>query len=321
MNNAITDVPGLKVGHWTDLDAATGCTVVLCSQGAMAGVDVRGGAPGTRETDLLAPTCTIDAVHAVLIAGGSAFGLAAADGVMRWLEERGCGLKVGIACVPIVPAAILFDLMIGRSDVRPDAAAGYAACQAASDGPIAQGNAGAGAGATVGKALGPEFITKGGLGTASTRLPNGEIVGALAAVNAFGNVHDLRGNIVAGVRNPNGDGFLDAVAAMQTPGWRDTRYSAAENTTLGIVATNARLTKADANKVAQMAHDGLARVIRPLHTRLDGDTVFALSLGDGIASVTTVGATAADTLAQAVINAVLAAESLFGVPAARDIER
>jgi L-aminopeptidase/D-esterase-like protein len=317
--NALTDVPGLRVGHWTNLESATGCTVVLCPHGAVAGVDVRGGAPGTRETDLLNPTCVVETVNAIVLAGGSAFGLAAADGVMQWLEEHSYGYNVGIAKVPIVPAAILFDLGIGSSTIRPTASAGYAACEAATDGAVAQGNVGAGTGATVGKRLGPLLAMKGGLGTASRQIEGGVIVAALVAVNAIGDVRDLRtGRILAGARNLNGKGFFfEDDPALPVARTTIAELAAGANTTLAVVATNAALTKTQATKVAQMAHDGLARVINPLHTLADGDTVFALSLGNHQAEVGHLGALAAEVVAQAVLNGVLAAESLHGVPAAR----
>jgi L-aminopeptidase/D-esterase-like protein len=314
MGNGLLDVPGLQVGHWTHAEAQTGCTVILCGEGAVCGVDVRGGSPGTRETDLLDPTCTVDKVHAVLLAGGSAFGLAATDGVMRWLEERGIGFDVGVAKVPIVPAAILFDLLVGDPKVRPDAAAGYAACEDAIKVPrtsevsgIYNGSIGAGTGATVGKALGPKFAMKGGLGQASISTKAGLVVGALAVVNAFGNVHDLQGKLIAGARNPNGAGFADSVLAMSRDSWRTVDQSAQrQNTTLAVVATNAALTKSEATKVAQMAQTGLARVIRPAHSPLDGDVVFALSTSDlgGKASVSLVGALAAEVLSEAIVMGV-----------------
>lgn len=320
MPNGLTDIPGLKVGHWTNLAAATGCTVVLCPEGAVAGVDVRGTAPGTRETDLLDPVCMVEKVHAVLIGGGSAFGLAAADGVMDWLEERGYGFDVGMARVPIVPAAILFDLSLGRPDVRPNAAAGYAACQAATTGPVAQGNVGAGTGATVGKMLGSQWAMKSGLGTASREIAKGTFVAALVAVNAVGDVYDPKTQqIIAGVRRPEG-GFADSIKVLQEiSARRMADLSSVANTTLAVVATNARLTKSEATKVAQMAHDGLARTIRPVHTHFDGDTVFAISYGDKTAGVNLVGVLAAEVLAEAVVAAALTAESLGGVPAARDL--
>lgn len=315
----LTSIPGLSVGHWTDPSAITGCTVVLCPAGAVAGVDVRGGSPGTRETDLLHPTCAIDRVHAILLSGGSAFGLAAADGVVRWLEQRGIGVDVGLARVPIVPAAILFDLAIGRADVRPGADAGYAACAAAHGGPVAQGCVGAGTGATVGKALGPGRAMKGGLGSSARRVVGDVWVGALTAVNAYGNVHDLDGRPIAGARDPLTGAIVDAASVMREPSWQtvnDPARAAVQNTTLAVVATNARLTKSEAQRVAMMAHDGLARVIRPLHTPMDGDAVFALSTGDLAAGVGLIGAAAADALAEAVVSAVRAATPLGGLPSA-----
>jgi len=323
MHNAITDVQGIKVGHYTDKEAATGCTVVLCEGGAVGGVDVRGSAPGTRETDLLHPLRLVQEVHAVLLTGGSAYGLDAATGVMRYLEEKGVGFDVGVGVVPIVPAAVLFDLTIGRADVRPDAEAGYEACQVANDGPVAEGCVGAGTGATVGKLLGPKFATKSGLGTASQKIGKGIVVGAIVAVNAFGDVVDPQtGEILAGTRQPVVGGFLNTVKRMQ--GDLGQTILGLAHTTLAVVATNAYLTKEGANKVAQMAHDGLARTIRPVHTMFDGDTVFALATGKppkkgGGADPSVVGAIAAEVLAQAVVRAVVRAESLHGLPASRDL--
>jgi L-aminopeptidase/D-esterase-like protein len=323
MHNAITDVEGIKVGHYTDAEGITGCTVVLAEDGAVGGVDVRGSAPGTRETDLMQPVRLVQRVNAVVLTGGSAFGLDAAGGVMRWLEERGIGFDVGVGVVPIVPAAVLFDLTIGDPRARPDAGAGYEACQTASAGPVPEGCKGAGTGATVGKLLGPKFATKGGLGTASVKIGKGIVVGAIVAVNAFGDVLDPRsGTIIAGTRNPVGGGFADTVKRMQ--GSLGQTVLGLTNTTLAAVATNAHLGKEGANKMAQMAQDGLARTIRPAHTMFDGDTVFALATGkkprkgDG-GDPSVVGAAAADVLAQAVVRAVRAAESLGGVPAARDL--
>jgi L-aminopeptidase/D-esterase-like protein len=318
--NTLTDVPGIKVGHWTNLDAGTGCTVILCGQGAVAGVDVRGGAPGTRETDLLDPTCTVDRIHAILLGGGSAFGLAAADGVMQWLEEHGIGFDTGVARVPVVPAAILFDLGFRSPAIRPTAASGYAACEAATDDAVEQGNAGAGAGATCGKMRGPAFAMKAGLGSASIRIEGGVIVAAMVAVNALGDVVDWRsGRIVAGARSPRGKGFANEAGPSATLSSMPVR-TPASNTTLAVVATNAALDKAMATKVAQMAQDGLARAIRPSHTQFDGDTVFALSVGEQTCDVSRLGAAAADMLADAVVNAVRAAEALGGLPAARNME-
>ena len=342
--HCLTAVPGIYVGHWTDLDAATGCTAILCPEGAVAGVDVRGGAPGTRETDLLAPTCVVEQVHGIMLAGGSAFGLAAADGAMRWLEEQGIGFDVGITRVPIVPAAILFDLIIGRSDVRPDAAAGYAACAAASNGSVAEGSVGAGTGATVGKLCGVDQATKGGVGTANHNFANGLIVAALVVVNAWGDViNPLTDQVVAGVRSEDGRSFpgtlnlatlaLDpnnpnAWARLRDPAIGGKSGSRSDpgatnapltNTTLGVIATNARLSKAGATKVAQMAHDGLARTVRPVHTPLDGDIVFALSVGDVAAEEGLVGALAAEVMAAAIVRAVQEATGLHGIPAAAEV--
>jgi L-aminopeptidase/D-esterase-like protein len=319
--NAITDVPGLRVGHAQDETALTGCTVILCEAGAVGGVDQRGGAPGTRETDALHPLHLVTQVHAVLLAGGSAFGLDAAGGVVRYLEERGVGFDVGVARVPIVPAAILFDLALGRADVRPDAAMAYQACQNAAAGRVAEGNVGAGMGATVGKALGLGQAMKSGLGTASHFLGGGLVVGALAAVNALGDVLDpSTGQIIAGARRSGSPdlAFADSLAVLQASAgagsWRFGRRPEPGNTVIGVVATNARLDKEGANKVAQMAQDGLARTIRPAHTMLDGDTIFALATGARRADVNVIGATAAEVLAWAILRAVRLARSAGGLP-------
>ncbi|HEY72473.1 MAG: peptidase S58 family protein [Chloroflexi bacterium] len=324
MHNGITDVAGIKVGHYTDREGITGCTVVLCEEGGVGGVDVRGSAPGTRETDLMRPMKLVQRAHAVLLTGGSAYGLDAAGGVMRWLEEREVGFNVGVGVVPLVPAAVLFDLTIGDPKVRPDADAGYQACQSATDGPVAEGSIGAGTGATVGKLLGPKFATKSGLGTASVKIGKGIVVGAIVAVNAFGDVVDPdNGMIIAGTRKPVVGGFVNTVKRMQ--GDLGQTLLGFANTTLAVVATNAYLTKEGANKMAQMAHDGLARSIRPVHTMLDGDTIFALATGkrpkkgDG-ADSSVVGAAAAEVLARAVVRAAQQAESLGGAPAARDLK-
>jgi L-aminopeptidase/D-esterase-like protein len=318
MYNAITDVEGIKVGHYTDKEAATGCTVVLCEGGAVGGVDVRGAAPGTRETDLLRPMHLVERVHAVLLSGGSAFGLEAASGVMRYLEERGIGFDARVVKVPIVPAAILFDLAIGRSDVRPDAEAGYAACLSAKRGPVEEGSVGAGTGATVGKLLGMKFATKSGLGTASEKISGGVVVGAIVAVNAFGDVVDHKtGEIIAGARKPVVGGFINTVERMK--GDLGRTILAFLNTTIGVVATDAHLTKEEVNIVAKMAQDGLAIAVRPAHTMFDGDTIFALSTGKKKGNVSVIGAVAAEVLARAVVRAVKKAEGLCGVPASRDL--
>jgi L-aminopeptidase/D-esterase-like protein len=319
----LTAVAGLEVGHDTLPERPTGCTVVLARGGAVAGVDVRGGAPGTRETDLLDPSNTVQKAHAVVLSGGSAFGLDAATGVVRYLEEQGIGFDVGVAKVPIVPAAVLFDLAVGdRPHVRPTADSGYRAAQAANTGPVAEGNVGAGAGATVGKIAGRARAMKGGLGAASITCPDGLIVAALVAVNAVGDVLDpATGRIIAGVRTDDGRALADARALLRTDGFVP-RGRPGENTTIGVVATNAALDKAQARKVAQMAQDGFARAIVPAHTPLDGDTIFALATGGlpGEANVVTIGALAADVMALAVVRAVRAAIGLPGLPAGRDLK-
>jgi L-aminopeptidase/D-esterase-like protein len=324
MKNAITDVPGIEVGHAQDDEALTGCTVVLCRKGAVGGVDVRGGAPGTRETDLLNPLNLVEKVHAVLLAGGSAFGLDAAGGVMRYLEERKIGFETGAARVPIVPAAIIFDLNVGRTDRRPDAEMGYRAAASASPDAPREGNAGAGTGASVGKMFGAKQAMKSGLGSASIRIGAGVIVGALAVVNAFGDAVDPQnGQIIAGLRSakigPLQVGapgyFADTQAMMKTLIGRSILgFAARANTVIGVVAVNAKFTKAEANKMAQMAQDGVARAIRPAHTMLDGDTLFALATGGKKADVSTVGAYAAEALTQAIVHAVTRAESAGGLP-------
>jgi L-aminopeptidase/D-esterase-like protein len=323
MDNSITDVEGIRVGHYSDGEAATGCTVVLCVGGAVGGVDVRGSAPGTRETDLLNPLNLVQKVHAVLLTGGSAFGLDAAGGVMRYLEERGVGFDTGVARVPIVPAAVLFDLAIGRADVRPDARAGYEACLAATAGPVAEGSVGAGTGATVGKLLGSRQATKSGIGTAGAKIGKGIVVGAIVAVNAFGDVVDpATGEILAGTRLPvPGGGFLNTIERMKSGLAQSAlaKASPGTSTTIGVVATNARLNKAEANKVAQMAHDGLAMAIRPVHTMFDGDTLFVLSTAGKKGDVSVIGAVAAQVVARAVVRAVLEATGLAGIPARRDL--
>jgi len=321
LRDAITDVPGIRVGHWSDRRAATGCTVVLCEKGAVGGVDVRGGAPGTRETDLLRPGTLVQGIHAVLLTGGSAWGLDAAGGVMRYLEERGVGFVYGAGPVPVVVGAVLYDLRLGRGDVRPDAEAGYRACRAAKAGAVAQGSVGAGTGATVGKALGMERCLKGGLGTASEALPSaaGELaVGALVAVNCFGEVVDpASGQVIAGPR-AEGGGFVGTVeilrGAEQAP-W------GGESTTLAVVATNARLAKEYACRLASVAHDGLARAIRPLHTMGDGDVVFTMATGDVALEpmrYPALEALAAQAVERAVLKAVREARGLAGVPSAAE---
>jgi L-aminopeptidase/D-esterase-like protein len=309
----ITDVAGLRVGHHTDARRPTGCTVVLADGGAVAGVDVRGAAPGTRETDLLDPGNAVEQVHAVLLAGGSAFGLAAATGVMDWLESRGIGLQVGAACVPIVPAAILFDLNVGDPRIRPDAASGRLACDAASAARPAEGSVGAGAGATVGKLWGLGRAMKGGIGTASLRV-GGVTVGAIVAVNAVGDVLDPDdGRPIAGARSADGHRLMGTTAAL-VAGELPPALRPGMATTIGCVATDARLGKAECRRLAQCAHDGLARTIDPIHTAFDGDTMFALATGRTEARVHPValGAAVAAVVAAAVLRAVRAAAPLSG---------
>lgn len=324
LNNSITDVPGIEVGQAQDLQALTGVSVILCRKGAVAGVDQRGGAPGTRETDLLNPINLIEKVHAIVLAGGSAFGLDSAGGVMKYLEEQNIGFDVGVARVPIVPAAILFDLSLGRADIRPTSEMGYRAAADASSVRPVEGNAGAGAGASVGKIFGNIGAMKSGIGTASIDIGGGIIVGAIAAVNAYGDVIDPKtGEIIAGARTsklgPLTIGapgyFADTLGTMKTLAGRMIEgFAMHSNTVIGVVATNAHLSKSEATKMAQMAHDGLARVIRPAHTMLDGDTIFALATGQKNADISLVGAFAAEAFAAACISAVMAASSAGGLP-------
>jgi L-aminopeptidase/D-esterase-like protein len=316
----ITDVPGIKVGHFTDPRRPTGCTVILTEEGATGGVDVRGSAPGTRETDLLSPTNLVEKVHAVMLAGGSAFGLEAATGVVRYLEERKIGFNVGVAHVPIVPAAILFDLGVGDARIRPDAQAGYQACEAASTARPAEGNVGAGAGATVGKFFGGRRAMKAGIGTASLRVA-GLTVGAIVAVNAVGDIVDpATGRPIAGARTEDGKRLLDTRQAILR-GQLPASLQAGTNTTIGVVATDAVLTKAQAQKIAQMAHDGLARSINPIHTMSDGDTLFALGTGKSgkTGNPNLLGILAAEAMALAVVRAARAARGIEGFPAAGDL--
>ena len=331
-NLTLTAVPGIKVGHFTLTERPTGCTVILTETGAVASVDVRGGAPGTRETDLLNPVNHVQKVNAIVLSGGSAFGLDSASGVVRYLEERGFGYDTRVAKVPIVPAAILFDLGFGGDPkIRPGADCGYAAALAATDGPVQEGSVGAGAGATVGKMAGPARMMKAGIGSASITMPDGLVVAALVAVNAAGDIIDPgTGRVVAGVRTADGKGFADARTLLRSgalsrdPGERRPPAESprpGENTTIGIVATNAVLTKVEAQKVAQMAHDGFARAISPVHTPADGDTIFAVATGTrtGPANAGLVGALAAEVMADAIVRAALQATGAAGVPAVRDL--
>ena len=321
---SITDVQGIMVGHYTESKRPTGCTVVLVPEGAVAGVDVRGAAPGTRETDLLAPMNLVEKIHGIVLAGGSAWGLEAATGVMSWLEENKYGLDVGITRVPIVPGAVLFDLLVGDCKIRPTASAGYAACKAASSTPPAEGNVGAGAGAAVGKIFGIKRAMKGGVGTASVTV-DGVTVGALVAVNALGDIVDpYTGRVVAGARTSDGLSLLDTRRALLA-GESPNPLIAGSNTTLGIIATDAALTKAQATQLAMIGHDGFARSINPVHTLSDGDTVFAVATGKAGKSpgMMVLSTMAAEVMSRAVVRAVEAAEGLqigsLHLPSANDL--
>jgi L-aminopeptidase/D-esterase-like protein len=325
-NMTLTAVEGVKVGHFTLAERPTGCTVVLFKDGTTGSVDVRGGAPGTRETDLLDPVNMVQIVNAITLSGGSAFGLDAASGVMKWLDEHHIGYPVGTAgVVPIVPSAILIDLWFGGDPkIRPGADCGYRAAEGATSAPVQEGNVGAGAGATIGKTAGvvPDGKAgpmKAGIGSAAIRLPNGLVVGAIVAVNAVGDVIDpMTGNVIAGVRGP--DGRLADARKRLRQGWvRPGR--AGENTTIGVVATNAKLSKVQAQKIAQMAHDGYARAISPIHTPYDGDTIFSLATGtwDGPVDYATIGALAAEAMADAIVRAAVMATGSHGIPSARDL--
>lgn len=318
--NSITAVQGLLVGHFTDERRPTGCTVVLTPQGAVAGVDVRGASPGTRETDLLNPSNSVQEVHAILLTGGSAFGLDAATGVMRWLDEHGHGLAVGPARVPIVPAAVIFDLWVDDFQksrfndlrIRPDANAGYQACAAASNAPVQQGNVGAGAGATIGKLNGPDCAMKGGIGSASITV-NGITVAALVVCNAVGDVFDPRtGQLLAGARKSAKSRDLLNICESQIQGKLAHAIHNGANTTIGVVATDAVLTKPQAHRLALVAHDGLARSIRPVHTPKDGDTMFAIATGTSAqeADMMLLSTLAAEVTAMAVVNGIQAAKDL-----------
>ncbi|TAJ19173.1 MAG: peptidase S58 family protein [Dehalococcoidia bacterium] len=328
MLDAITDIAGIRVGHWTDRRAATGCTAILCPTGTVGGVDVRGAAPGTRETDLLRPENSVQQVHGVLLTGGSAFGLEAASGVGRFLHEHGIGLEFGGHVIPIVPAAVIFDLPLGKPS-WPDVTAGYRAAAAARGGRVIEGTVGAGTGATIAKGGGRERLLKGGVGTASERLDTGVIVGALVVVNAAGSIRDGRGRWVAAPRGDRPGTFLDPARLLRT----GRRYPPPEetpeedlnkpggNTTIAVIATNARLTKAQGNRLATVAHDGFAHAIWPVHTHADGDATFALATGevegppDGI---TALEAMAALAMSRAILKATAAATGLAGVPSAAE---
>jgi L-aminopeptidase/D-esterase-like protein len=317
MNGTLTDVRGISVGHYTDLEGGTGCTVVICPPKTVGAVDVRGGAPGTRETDLLKPENMVEEVSAIFLSGGSAYGLAVGDGVMRYLAEHGMGYRSTRGyLVPIVSGAILFDLAVGNPEARPTAEHGYQACASATTEAVAQGTVGAGTGAICGAFRGKAFATKGGLGSASVDLGNGLVVAALVAVNAVGDILDESGRIMGGARADDGSfvgmlSLLKSMALAEPPPNR-------ENTVIGCVATNAKLTKAHTYKVAQMAHDGIARAINPAHTMFDGDAIFALATGEIPANASVIGAFAAEVMAQAIRSALRHATTLDGVRAIRD---
>lgn len=314
-----TDIDGLKIGHEQNFEAATGCTVVICEEGAVAGVDVRGGAPGTRETDLLDPVNLVEKINAVVLAGGSAFGLDASSGVMEFLEKRNIGFDVSVTKVPIVCSAVLFDLVIGSSKIRPDKQMGYSACiNAYNEQEQLQGNIGAGTGATVGKILGPEFSMKGGLGIYAVQI--GKLkVGAIVAVNCLGDVVDpCSGKIIAGALNKEKSGFANTESIMMDQ-YQEKSNLFSGNTTIGIVATNAVLTKAQAKKISSMAHNGYARTMRPAHSLFDGDTIFTLGTGKVDADISVVGMLAANVIEQAILNAVKNAKSCYGYISYSDI--
>lgn len=312
MNNTITAIHGIRVGHTTSEAGMTGCTVILCPPNTIGGVDQRGGAPGTRETDLLRPMHLVQQVHALVLSGGSAYGLSVADGVMRYCEEQGIGYPIPPFVVPIVPTAILMDLYMGDPTIRPNADMGYQACLSASSESVTSGNIGAGMGCRIGGLFGNPSATKGGLGSSLIQIDDELMVGALVAVNAVGDVVDETGNIIAGIRNPDGSfmGMLNAMRGMARMTPPDS-----SNTVIGTVVTNAKLTKEGVNKIAQMAQNGLAQAIRPAHTMFDGDTIFGLATGEIEANVSVVGAFAAEAMAQAIRNAVKSAKTLGDVRA------
>ncbi|MDU4934086.1 MAG: P1 family peptidase [Peptostreptococcaceae bacterium] len=316
MYNNILDVKGLKVGQVQDEDGLTGCTVVICEEGAVCGVDVRGSAPGTRETDLLDPINMIQKVHAVVLSGGSAFGLESTCGVSQYLEERNIGFDVGVAKVPIVVGAVLFDLAAGDPKCRPDKKMGYKACEMASDTVLKQGNYGAGCGATVGKIKGPEYAMKGGIGSYSIKLDNGLVVSALIAVNAFGDVYE-DGNVIAGVLDNTKTKVLNSYELMKQ-GVNKGGFSI-DNTTIGIVATNAKLDKAGCKKISQMAHDGYARAIFPIHTPHDGDTIFTMATGEIETDITLLGSIAAEVVEKSIVNAIKNASDVKNILSYKNI--
>ena len=316
MYNNILDVKGIKVGQVQQMEGLTGCSVIICEEGAVCGVDVRGSAPGTRETDLLDPINMIQKVHAVVLSGGSAFGLEATCGVSKYLEENGIGFDVGVAKVPIVTGAVLFDLGVGDPKCRPNIDMGYEACKVASSTNLEQGNFGAGCGATVGKIKGSNFCTKGGIGSYSIKLDNGLVAAALIAVNAFGDVYE-EGKVIAGVLNDSKDEFLNTYDLMKQ-GVNKGGFNI-DNTTIGVVATNAKLDKAQCKKVSQMAHNGYAKTIFPIHTPHDGDTIFTLATGEIETDVTLLGSLATEVVEKSIINAIKNAKSINNIPSYNEI--
>lgn len=316
MYNNILDIKGIKVGQVEDLEGLTGCTVVICEEGAVCGVDVRGSAPGTRETDLLDPINMVQKVHAVVLSGGSAFGLESTCGVSRYLEEHNIGFDVGVAKVPIVAGAVLFDLVVGNPKSRPDIEMGYKACEVANDKELKQGNFGAGCGATVGKVKGVDYCMKGGIGSYSIKLDNGLIVAALVAVNAFGDVYE-NGKVIAGVLNSEKSKVLNTYDLMKN-GVNSGGFNI-DNTTIGIVATNAKLTKAECKKISQMSHNGYAKAIFPIHTPHDGDTIFTIATGEVESDVTLLGSIATEVVEKSIINAIKNAKSIDNIPSYEEI--
>lgn len=301
MFNNILDVKGIKVGQVEDKEGLTGCTVIICEDGGVCGVDVRGSAPGTRETDLLDPINMVQKVHAIVLSGDSAFGLESTCGVSRYLEEKGIGFDVGVAKVPIVTGAVLFDLGVGDPKCRPNIEMGYKACQIANNIELKQGNYGAGCGATVGKIRGSEFCTKGGIGSYSIKLDNGLVVSAIIAVNAFGDVYE-NGQVIAGVLNDDKNDFLNTYDLMKK-GVNKGGFNI-DNTTIGAVVTNAKLSKAECKKISQMAHNGFAKSIFPIHTPHDGDTIFTLATGEVETDITLLGSIASEVVEKSVISAI-----------------
>ena len=318
MYNNILDVKGIKVGQAQDLEGLTGCTVIICEKGATCGVDVRGGGPGTRETDLLDPINMIQKVHAVVLSGGSAFGLESTCGVSKYLEEQNIGFDVGVAKVPIVTGAVLFDLAVGNPKCRPNIEMGYEACKNANDKELKQGNYGAGCGATIGKIKGPNFAMKGGIGSHSIKLDNGLVVSALIAVNAFGDVYE-DGKVIAGVLNDDKTEVLNSYELMKN-GINKGGFNI-DNTTIGIVVTNAKLDKAGCKKVSQMAHNGYAKSIFPIHTPHDGDTIFTMATGEIESDITLLGSLAAEVVEKSVINAIKNAENVNNIISYKDIHQ